>query len=201
MIAHPNARDLRSLAQPPSESNKSKKEVRIQMLALRNAISESERKQKGEEIMQKLFALDEFKSAKCIALYISKGSEVATLDMIKKALSLDKEILVPHTDHEIELVKFTSFEDLAPARFGILEPKTKIRSEKAPDIIIVPGLSFDLDLHRLGYGKGHYDKLLKTLNSIRIGVCFDMQIIEKIPRHEHDERLDIVISEKRLLIL
>ena len=77
----------------------SKAELRKEMLAKRNNLSESERKQKGEEIMQKLFALDEFKSAKCIAFYISKGSEVATLDMIKKALSLDKEILFPHTNH------------------------------------------------------------------------------------------------------
>lgn len=177
----------------------SKAELRKEMLAKRGAISESERKEKGKIIMEKLFELEQFKSSRCIAFYISKGSEVATHEMIKEAIALGKEVFVPHTDHEIELVKFTSFEDLAPARFGILEPKTKIKSEKAPDIIVIPGLAFDLDLHRLGYGKGHYDKLLKTLNSIRIGICFDCQIVEKIPRHEHDERLDMVVSENRVL--
>ena len=180
-------------------TNASKTELRKQMLVKRDAISESERMEKSKIIMRMLLELDEFKSAKCIAFYVSKGSEVATLDMIKNALALDKEVLVPHTNHEIELIKFTSFDDLAPAKFGILEPKTKIKSERAPDLIIVPGLAFDLDLHRLGYGKGHYDKLLKTLNGIRTGICFDIQIVDKIPRHEHDQKIDVVVSDKRLL--
>lgn len=178
---------------------KTKNELRKEMIYARDAISESEKKEKSEVIKDKLFSLDEIKNAECIAFYISKGSEVETIDMIIEAIGLGKEIVVPHTNEEIELVKFTSFEDLAPAKFGILEPKTKIKNKSMPDVIIIPGLAFDLDMHRLGYGKGHYDMLLKKINAKRIGICFDFQIVEKIPKHEHDQRLDIIITEKRIL--
>jgi len=178
---------------------KTKNELRKEMLYARNAISESERKEISEMIKNKLFAIDEIKHAKCIAFYISKGSEVETNAMIAEAIKQNKEVLVPHTNEKIELVKFTSFEDLAPAKFGVLEPKTKMISVKQPEVVIIPGLAFDLDMHRLGYGKGYYDKLLKELNAKRIGICFDLQIIEKIPKHEHDQKLNIMISEKRIL--
>lgn len=174
--------------------------LRKEMLARRDSISEAERKEKSKAIAEKLSALEEFKSAKTVAFYLSKASEVETLDMIAEALRRGKEVLVPVTNDEMEYVKFTSFDDLAPAKFGVPEPKTKIPATREPDAVIVPGVAFDLDLHRLGYGKGYYDRKLKTLpNAIRIGVCFDFQIVEKIPRHEHDERLHKVVSEKRIL--
>jgi 5-formyltetrahydrofolate cyclo-ligase len=178
----------------------SKALMRKQMLWMRDALSEAEKKEKSAAIKEKLFALDEFKKARVIAFYISKGSEVDTFGMIADALKEGKEILVPVTNDEIEFVKFTSFDDLAPAKFNVLEPKTKIPAEKQPDIVILPGLAFDLGLHRLGYGKGYYDKILKKLpNAIRIGICFDFQIVDNIPKHEHDERLHMIISEKRII--
>ena len=176
-----------------------KDQLRKEMAEKRNSLAATEIIEKSEEIRQRLFNLEEFKSAKCIAFYLSKGSEVNTSEMIREALSIGKEVLVPVTNEEIELMKFTSFGDLAPAKFGIPEPKTKIKPEKEPDAIIVPGLAFDLDLHRLGYGKGYYDKLLKNSSAKRIGICFDVQIVEKIPRHEHDQKLDMIITEKKIL--
>ncbi|MEK6979316.1 MAG: 5-formyltetrahydrofolate cyclo-ligase [Candidatus Micrarchaeota archaeon] len=152
------------------------------------------------KICESVLGLDEFKSARTVALYIPKGSEVDVKPLILQAIA-DKEVLVPviSSDNHIEFVKFTSFDDLKPAKFGILEPKTKINPNREPDIVIVPGLAFDIDFHRLGYGKGYYDKLFARLKTFKLGVCFDLQIVEKIPRHEHDVRLDCVVSEKRVL--
>ncbi len=180
-------------------SAESKEQLRKEMREKRDSMSESERMQKNGEIMKQLFGLEELKRAKCVAFYLSKGSEVGTFEMIKKAMTLGKEILVPHTNDEIEFVKFSSFEELVPAKFGILEPRSLTAEARNPDIIILPGLAFDSDMHRLGYGKGYYDKLLKKLKSLRIGICFDSQLVERIPRHEHDERMDLIISEKRIL--
>lgn len=178
----------------------SKAALRKEMQRKREDTSETERKEKSAKIMGILFALDEYKTANTIAFYLSKGSEVETSEMIAEAIEQGKEILVPITSEEIEFVKFTSFDELAPAKFDVPEPKTKIRSAQELDVVIVPGLAFDLDLHRLGYGKGYYDRALNKLpNAVRIGICFDFQIVEKIPRHGHDERLHLTISEKRVL--
>jgi len=119
--------------------------------------------------------------------------------MMDEAINKGKTVLVPHTEEEIKLVKFTSWNDLKPGKFGILEPRTKIKRQKSPDVVIVPGVAFDLQGYRIGYGKGYYDRLLKKLKAKRIGICFDIQIIEKIPKHGHDERLDSVITEKRMV--
>jgi len=173
----------------------SKAQLRKQMLMKRNALSEKEIKEKSREIKEKLFSLPEFKEAETVAFYISKGSEVATREMIDEAIEKGKEIVVPVTNDEIEFVKYSS--NLKIGKFGVPEPEHRVPEEKEPDLVILPGLAFDLDLHRLGYGKGYYDKKLKSMKSKRIGICFDLQVVDAIPRHEHDERLDLTITEKR----
>ena len=173
--------------------------IRRRMLVLRDDLTELERKEKSHAIAAKLFTLEEYKSAIIVAFYLTIGSEVDTTGMISQSLTLGKKVLIPVTKEEIEFVEFTSFEDLAPAKYGILEPKTKLPAKQHPDLIITPGLAFDLDFHRLGYGKGYYDRLFRTVNSKRIGICFDSQLVEKIPKREHDQKLDIVITDKRII--
>ncbi|MFA6530331.1 MAG: 5-formyltetrahydrofolate cyclo-ligase [Candidatus Micrarchaeia archaeon] len=182
--------------------SESKAALRKEMLTKRNAVSEAEIKERSKLIEARLFAIPEFKKAKTVSFYLSHDSEVNTLEMIRRAVTERKEVLVPTiSGDDLELVKFTSFEDLAPVKFGILEPKTKTKPEHLPEVIITPGLAFDLDLHRLGYGKGYYDRFFKKLSSFNIGICFDFQIVEKIPRHEHDHRLDLTVSDKREISL
>lgn len=178
--------------------SESKAALRKEMLTKRNAISEAEIIEGSRRVASRLFAIPEFIESKTVSFYLSHDTEVHTLEMIKRALKERKEVLVPTiSGDDLELVKFTSFEDMAPAKFGILEPKTKIKPERQPEVIITPGLAFDLDLHRLGYGKGYYDRFFKKLKSFNIGLCFDFQIVEKIPKHEHDHRLDLTVSDRR----
>lgn len=174
-----------------------KSELRTKMLKLRDSISG--REQKDAQIQDTLLSLSQFQSAETVAFYLSKGSEVNTKQMIEESIRQGKAILVPVTGHEIQFVHFTSFNDLAPAKFGVLEPKTRKIAANSPDVVITPGIAFDLDLHRLGYGRGYYDKLFKKINSKRIGICYDSQIVEKIPRHEHDQKLDAIVTEKRII--
>lgn len=177
----------------------SKPELRKQMLEKRTKLNLVEQRLARDGIMEKLFSLKEFKSAKTVCFYISKDQEVATKQMIKNALKLGKKVLVPVTNQHIELVEFTSFEDLAPGAFGVLEPKTKNKTDAEPEIIIVPALAFDLDCHRLGYGKGYYDKFLKTTKAMRIGIAYDFAIVDVLPRHEHDIAMDLIITDNRIL--
>ncbi len=173
--------------------------LRYKMKDARNGITGGMRKEYEEYIVQNVLALEAVKNARCVATYLAKGSEVDTHKLIECLRKDGKKVLVPITTDRIELVEFTSFGDLERGKFGVPEPRTKIGDTDEPDVIIVPGLAFDLDMHRVGYGKGYYDRLLKTVKSTRIGICYDFQIVEKIPRHGHDEQMDRIVTERRIL--
>jgi 5-formyltetrahydrofolate cyclo-ligase len=66
-----------------------------------------------------------------------------------------------------------------------------------PDLAFVPGIAFDLNCFRIGYGGGYYDRFLGKRKCFKVGICFDFQIVERIPHEAFDIRMDIVISEKR----
>jgi 5-formyltetrahydrofolate cyclo-ligase len=176
-----------------------KAKIRAQMLKKRDEISEEERAQKNISIMKRLLEEEHFLRARTVALYMSKGSEVETQEILLKVKEEGKEICLPvvvSADH-LELYCFESFEDLQKGKFGVLEPKGRKPPSREPDIIIIPGVSFGLCMHRLGYGKGYYDRLLARLPSYRIGICFDFQLVDNLPKHEDDQRMHKIITEKR----
>lgn len=177
----------------------SKEELRKRMLQLRNSLSTEEIKEKGGIIKSRLFSLPEYKNRTAIAFYLSISGEVDTRSMIAESIKNGKKILVPVTNDEIEFVRFTSFDDLRPAKFNVPEPQKKISADVFPDIVITPGVAFDIHLHRLGYGKGYYDRLFNNIKCIKVGLCYDFQIVDKIPKDIHDKKLDIIITEKRVI--
>lgn len=168
-------------------------------LRKRDALSEEKHTSMGKAIMETLFSRPRVKEAKTIAFYLHKGSEARTSEMIEKALSMGKEVLVPVTDHKITFYHFSSFEDLQKGKYGILEPKSREAPSKPPDVVIIPGIAFGLCMHRIGYGKGYYDKYLGKSFAYRIGICYDFQVMEKLPTHANDQRMDEVITEKRII--
>ncbi len=175
--------------------------LRKKMLGLRDSLPPGAQNSFSVLIEESLFSRPRFQEAGCVAFYLPKGSEVDTRKMISRALSAGKEVLLPITDHEINLFRFNSFDDLKPGRFGIMEPLQRIPPSKEPDVIVVPGVSFGLCMHRLGYGKGYDDRFLSRSPAFRIGVCFDFQLELKLPTHEDDERMDEIITEKRVITL
>lgn len=179
--------------------SQAKAELRKKILSKRDSLTEEQQLSMSEAIKQKLFSRPRFQEAKVIAFYHNKGSEINTMDMISEAMALGKEVVVPATNHQITFHKFTSFEDLQQGKYGILEPKNKIPPSKPPDLIILPGICFGLCMHRIGYGKGYYDEYLGKSFAYRIGVCHDFQVLEKLPVHDGDQRMDEIITEKRII--
>ena len=176
-----------------------KDQLRKEMLAKRDALTPEQVKLFSEGIMKSLFSRPRFLEAKTIGLYLPKGNEVDTKEMIISALRMNKEVVVPVTNKKIEFFHFSSFDDLEKGKYGILEPKHRIKPCNEPDLVIVPGVSFGLCMHRLGYGKGYYDEYLSRSFAHRMGVCFDFQLVEKLPNHENDQRMDEIITEKRVI--
>lgn len=104
----------------------------------------------------------------------------------------------PAIERGVMIFKKTNFEDLekrADFKIEILGPKQQATSVK-PDVVIIPGLGFGLKGERLGRGKGYYDRFLASSESIKIGVCFESQVLNNIPVEEHDIKMDYLVTDR-----
>ncbi|MFH1825573.1 MAG: 5-formyltetrahydrofolate cyclo-ligase [Candidatus Firestonebacteria bacterium] len=189
----------------PNQISLLKSKLRNEIEKKRNLLSQKEIIKNSAIIKKRLFATNEFKLAKNIMFYVSFRSEVVTYDMIKESLQKGKRIFVPITKLEEKKLIISEIKDfdkeLEVSTYRILEPKIKFQrvcDANLLDLIIVPGVAFDLKGNRLGYGGGYYDKFLKNMpsNIPRIGLCFKCQIIKEIPVDIQDERINILITEK-----
>ncbi|AGB41752.1 5,10-methenyltetrahydrofolate synthetase [Halobacteroides halobius DSM 5150] len=183
-----------------------KDEQRKKVLTKRDRLTKEKRLKKSKQIKKYLFQQVQFKVADRIMFYISFRSEVETELMIKGALDLGKEIVVPIINQEerkMELSLLNNYDqELKHGTYGILEPKDNyIRSvsPKMLDLIVVPGVAFDAYGNRLGYGGGYYDRLFAIVKEVpRIGLGFELQIIDKVITENHDFAVDKVLTEREV---
>lgn len=138
----------------------------------------------------------EFKSSKVIFCYVSAHGEVGTHTLIAELLK-EKEVVVPYcTDKQGNMicVKINSASDLAEGSFGILEPKNPVEFPKDKiDFAIVPGIAFDKEGFRLGYGKGYYDRFLCDISPYKLGVCQKEFFVDTLVHNEYDIQMDKVM--------
>lgn len=160
--------------------------------------SREEIKEKSQVIMDKLFENKKFKRARKAAVYLAKPYEVDTNYTLRTNLG-EKEFSVPVTDEEVKLVKLTSFEDLIRGKFDVFEPREREYIDYIPEVVVIPGIAFDKSKNRLGHGKGFYDTFLEGKQAYKIGIAFDFQVIENIPSDPHDVKMDLIITEKRMI--
>ena len=148
--------------------------------------------------MSKVEDLDRFREAKVVLLYWSMEDEVQTHDFVEKWYK-SKTILLPCVDgDDLRLRQYTGTDCMRDGeQFGIGEPTGEEYTDlESVDAIIVPGVAFDKEGHRMGRGRGFYDRLLKsTPNAYKIGVCFDFQMVESVPVEPHDVMMDRVVGE------
>jgi 5-formyltetrahydrofolate cyclo-ligase len=149
---------------------------------------------KSLKICNKLEQLERFKDAKIIVSYWPLPKEVDLKELNKKYCE-NKTILLPVIeDNDISLKQFTSENKLKIDVLGIKTPLgEEFTSFEKIDLVIVPGIAFDIKGNRLGRGKGFYDRFLKKLSAYKIGICFDFQIFDQIPVDENDMCVDEVI--------
>ncbi|MBC7081804.1 MAG: 5-formyltetrahydrofolate cyclo-ligase [Thermoplasmatales archaeon] len=176
-----------------------KEKIRKELLEKRNSLTTYEILEKSNLILKNLYSLEEFSKASKLASYISFGSEVYTHGLIRE-YSKKKEFFVPFIkDGDIFLSRISSWEELEGGIYGILQPKEPKVENGNLDIIIVPGIAFDENGNRIGYGKGYFDRLLKKFSSIKVALAFDFQVLKNIPNQEHDVKMDIIVTEKRII--
>jgi 5-formyltetrahydrofolate cyclo-ligase len=180
--------------------------LRKSILKKRNALSASEVLEKSTRIKKRIFEMELFKNAQNILFYVSYGNEVYTHNMIKESFMLGKRVVVPKSisdDNSLTLSILNNWNNLELGEYNILEPRKDSIEEidiGSIDLIIVPGVVFDKEGNRIGHGKGYYDRLLKDYQDIpTIGLAFGFQIVEYIISEKHDKKIDIIITEDRII--
>lgn len=184
-----------------------KRTLRSQLLARRRALDPADWQASSRSAERRLLALPEFAGAGCIALYAAVQGEVDTGGIMAAAFNAGKRVLYPAlcgTEMVFRLVE--GVENLQEGAFGILEPcPTGIEHQAdEADLIVVPGVAFDHSGHRIGYGKGFYDRFLQHPGRTAhlVGLCHDFQLIDgAIPANRHDIRMEIIVTDRRVIYI
>ncbi|HZV48007.1 MAG TPA: 5-formyltetrahydrofolate cyclo-ligase [Thermodesulfovibrionales bacterium] len=184
-----------------------KKEIRNKVLEIRNQIPLDIRTEKDLHIRETLFSLPEFLSAKAVLFYASFRSEVETLSLIRESLAMGKKVLLPKVDTKnsvLTLYEIKNMNELAPGYMGIPEPDLPAKRSAVlddVDLAIIPGVAFDLQGNRLGYGAGYYDNLLsgRGRKIPIIALAYEEQLVAAIPSEKHDVRVNLIVTDKRVI--
>lgn len=184
-----------------------KKELRKKILAVRDNLSKEAWQEGSRVIFERLITLNEFMAAQKIFIFINFRSEVDTKPIIEYLLKKGKKVIVPYTDVKnktLKLYYLNNFDELVEGSYGILEPDPKKAIEaniEDVDLVIVPGSVFDEKGGRIGYGGGFYDRLLPSIRKEvkTVAISFDFQVIEEVPMGYYDRRVDIIVTDKRVI--
>jgi 5-formyltetrahydrofolate cyclo-ligase len=185
-----------------------KDSVRKKMLRKRDSIPPEIRRAKNSLIQERLSDLNEFKNAQVKFIFASFRNEVETIDMIKKTFLDGRQIVLPKVDrkrHMLLLFRVKSLDELSPGCMGISEPAVNTEERQVEindvDVVIIPGLAFDISGNRIGYGAGYYDILLAGLKKDIpiIAPAFEEQVEDSLPSEAHDVKVHIVVTDRRVI--
>lgn len=159
-------------------------------------------------IFDRITGLEEFRNAKTIGLYLSFDNEVDTFQLLKLLEESGKRIVVTYTESRIVVlvpVYVNDIEnDFVEGAWGYLEPKVdqlEPAKEEDLDFVIVPGVVFDEQRNRVGFGKGYYDKYLSKLrdDTVTAAMAYEYQVLDSVPVENHDVKMKIIVTEDRII--
>lgn len=191
----------------PSDDSLSeaKRALRKEMRTRRAELSPAEVELSSERIAQQVIPLPEWQSAQTVHIFVgSLPGEVKTDGIITDCFERNCRVMIPVIDQSTRSMRsvwLKSLDELIPTSWGGREPvNADIADESAIDIVIVPGVAFDREGHRLGMGAGYYDRFLRNIRAPRIAVAHSVQLIEHIPTDATDESVDIVIIPNETIV-
>lgn len=184
-----------------------KNAIRKEALGKRDRIPHELKGTKDSSIKQRLLALPEFLSARSVLFYASFRSEVKTSGIIRESLSMGKRAILPKVDkgrHRLRLYEIKNLDELVAGFMGIPEPFQSEQREallEDIDLVIIPGAGYDYAGNRLGYGGGYYDKLLaeRKKKMLIIALAYEEQLVDAIPAERHDVKVDMIVTDHRVI--
>jgi len=187
-----------------------KKALRRKILDERKNINIVEKEEMDNKILDKLYESEYYRKSKKIFIYISYDSEINTKGIINKALEDNKKVYVPRTEFKnrlMDAVEIMSLDNLVESDFGILEPSIKEPhiDPNELDLIVVPGVAFDKQGGRVGYGAGFYDRYFNKISEdnvgriIKLALAYEFQTLDKVPMNDKDIPVDFIITENEFI--
>jgi len=183
-----------------------KRRLRALLRQRRQALSVRDVRKNSRRIAARLCAQAMFHQARQVLLYSLDENEVDTEELWQESRRQGKYVYYPRVTadkREVEFVRRHDNEPLIPGVFNILVPPGEdiLRSVSQTDLVLIPGVGFDQNGHRLGRGRGYYDRALSgaLAGALRVGLAHECQIVPHIPIDPHDERVDYIVTEKRLI--
>ena len=199
-------RSARSVSSRPvlERGRMPKRKLRQLMLDRRKTLSPETAEVLGLAVQQSFMATPEFGAAAVVGLYAPVHNEVDTSQVLASLLTSARAALYPAVvGDRLEFRRVTGSDRLHRGAFGILEPDEacEVVEPDRADMIVVPGIAFDMSGRRVGYGKGFYDRALHHLEKSGrlVGFCYDCQLVEEIAGEPHDVTMDLLITEKRVI--
>ena len=142
-------------------------------------------------------------SARTILFFAPLPDELDVWPLLELSIALGTNCALPFFEAEKKIYGARAVTKLATdiviGKFGVREPAATCAEIPLDqfDLILVPGMAFDAQGNRLGRGQGFYDRLLENISGVKVGVCLDLQVVEKIPAEAHDARVDFIITPSR----
>lgn len=179
-----------------------KKELRKNIKQIKNLMTLEEIEKSDNSIAHNLMQLNQIKDAKTIFCFVSMKDEIDTKTIIKNLLSLGKTLGVPKcvSNNNMKVYKINSLEDLEKGYYDIEEPKEYCENLLPEDIelAIIPATACDKNKHRIGKGAGYYDRYLRNQNFLKITLCREIFLVDKVPVDDNDIVMDMVVTEQNI---
>ena len=181
----------------------SKQELRVSVKKLLNSLSELERTNLstmlGENLTTYLPRI--ISNSNIMNVQVLGGFNPIQKEVLwfRSLFVKSQKIAVPHILNESQMTFFeVGIDEIIEGNVGLSLTTKQMACEVVPDLILIPGLAFDKKLNRLGRGRGYYDRYLKNFTGIKVGVCFEVQLVDVVPADDHDIELDYLITEKKI---
>jgi 5-formyltetrahydrofolate cyclo-ligase len=182
-----------------------KPDIRRRILTLRSQLTIDEVAAKSTAVWERFLALSVYKEATVVHCYVAaKSNEVDTRPFIEECLRSQKVLLVPIVDYRMKRLlsaRIETLDELRVGRFGLYEPplpSARLADPSSIDLVVVPGVAFDPSGNRIGLGGGYYDRFLRGLRALKVGVAYQFQIVERIVPTPTDTPVDLIITEERV---
>ena len=179
-----------------------KSEVREKMHKLRASMSSESRSILSRDIAKKVFAEIIRRDFQRVMCYYSYKGEVDTHELVKMLKKSGIQVALPRMETGRDMTaRIWNKESLVPNKYGIQEPPASAEKMENIEAVIMPGLAFDYNGTRLGYGGGYFDRFLQNRDAYRIGICFDAQLLRSLPSEEFDIPMNTIITDCRVIEL